>query len=69
MSQNKSNGALYQSNTSGFKGAVKSKNRWRAQITHDQKVIYLGLFKTKEEAHEAYLQAAQRLQGEFAKAA
>jgi len=69
MSQNKSNGALYSSNTSGLKGVVKCKNKWKAQITHKQVVVYLGLFNTKEEAHEAYLQAAQQLQGEFAKAA
>ena len=68
-SQNCANGKLRTHNTSGLKGVSKFKNKWRAQITHNQVVIYLGLFNTKEEAHEAYLQAAQRLHGEFAKAA
>lgn len=31
--------------------------RWRAKICIDYKVKHLGNFKTKEEAHQAYLQA------------
>ena len=69
MSQNKSNGALYASNSSGFKGVTKCKNKWKTQITHDQVVFYLGLFNTKEEAHEAYLKAASERHGDFARAA
>lgn len=68
-SQNKSNGKCYRHNTSGYKGVSKFRNKWRAQVMHNYKMVYLGLFLTKEEAHEAYLQAAQRLQGEFARAA
>jgi hypothetical protein len=38
---------------------------WQAQITHNKKVIYLGCFYTKEEAHSAYCDAAKGLHGEF----
>jgi hypothetical protein len=69
MSQNKANGALYASSSSGFKGVTKCKNKWKAQITHNQVVVYLGLFNTREEAHETYLKAASERQGAFARAA
>jgi hypothetical protein len=39
---------------------------WQASIKHNKKVIYLGCFHTKEEAHFAYRNAANRLHGEFA---
>ena len=67
MSQNKSNGETYANNTSGYKGVVKCGKRWKAQITHNNKVIYLGLHDTKEEAHQAYLLAAKGLQEDFAR--
>lgn len=66
QSQNKSNGKKYRTNTSGYKGVVKCGLRWKAQITHQQKVIYLGLYDTREAAHEAYIAAANELQGRFA---
>lgn len=39
---------------------------YRAQIMKDRKHIHLGLFKTPEEAHAAYVAAAKKLHGEFA---
>jgi len=66
QSQNKSNSKKPRSNTSGYKGVVKCGLRWKAQITHQQKVIYLGLYDTREAAHEAYVAAANELQGRFA---
>ncbi len=67
QSNNKSNGKRYNNNTSGFKGVVKCKNKWKAQITHQGKVIYLGLYMTKLDAHAAYVRASRELQGEFCK--
>jgi len=66
QSQNKSNGERYANNTSGYKGVTQMKNRWRAQITFKQRVYYLGLFDTPEQAHEAYVAKATELQGQFA---
>jgi len=50
---------------SGFKGASKIKNRWQANIRKDGVKIYLGSFKTPEDAHEAYCKAAKELHGDF----
>jgi len=66
-SQNKSNGKLYRHSTSGFKGVSKCGKKWKAQIVHGYKNIYLGCHDTKEQAHEAYLNKARELQGEFAR--
>jgi hypothetical protein len=61
-------------NTSGYKGVsyvpwsgkwLRNKP-WRAYIVVDRKQISLGMYKTKEEAHEAYKQAAVKYHGEFA---
>lgn len=35
----------------------KTPNIWRSKITVNNKVTYLGLFKTEEEAREAYIKA------------
>ena len=48
---------------SGLIGACwnKQNKAWKAQITHQGKVIYLGLYKTAQLAHEAYLTAKRKL--------
>jgi len=38
---------------SGIRGVRKQKNRWRAEVGHHGKTVYVGLFLTKEEAAEA----------------
>lgn len=68
-SKNRANSAKQPNNTSGFKGVVKKANRWRAQITCNNKTRYLGSFATPTEAHAAYLAAATAAFGEFARAA
>lgn len=58
-------------NTSGFKGVVfrrdKNAKPWRAQIGHAGRVIYLGAFERPDDAHAAYVAAATKLHGEFAR--
>jgi hypothetical protein len=56
-------------NTSGFKGVSwDEKNRlWCAQIQTHGKNKKLGRFSTKELAHAAYIDAAKKLHGDFAR--
>lgn len=45
--------------TSGIRGVYFNKNlqKWQANISSNRKRMHLGLFKTKEEAQQAYLRA------------
>jgi HNH endonuclease/AP2 domain len=56
-------------NTSGFKGVSwhKARGKWRATIKLNRRSIHLGAFNDKEEAANAYKEAASRLFGEFAR--
>lgn len=69
--QNKQNVGKPSTNTTGFKGVCRSQNRKRfyAYIRSNGAHLYLGAFDTPEEAHAAYCTAAERLHGEFARAA
>lgn len=69
--QNSMNVGLRADNTTGFKGVSKAKGRSRylAQIHVNGCTKYLGTFETKEEAHAAYVAAAEKYFGEFARAA
>ena len=65
--QNAANRKRRKTNTSGFKGVSyypKTKS-WRARIHVAGKGVFLGDFKTKEEAHAAYQKKALELFGEF----
>lgn len=66
--QNTQNRRWNKNNTSGYKGVSWSKRNqcWDAKIQSNHKCKFLGYFKTKEEAHAAYCEAALRLHGEFA---
>ena len=68
-SQNKQNGQKYVTNTSGFKGVHwdKEARKWRAQIRVNKKGLTLGRFATREEASCAYIEAAHKYFGEFAR--
>lgn len=70
-SANAQNAVISKNNTSGFKGVSYRTNRrmWRAQIMANRRHYNLGDFSTKEEAKAAYDNAAERLHGEFARAA
>ncbi|KSV78865.1 HNH endonuclease [Sinorhizobium sp. GL2] len=69
--QNNGNQKLSSNNTSGLKGATWNKRlrKWSAQIRVHGKLKHLGLFDDPAEAHAAYLAAAKRHFGEFARAA
>lgn len=47
-------------NKSGVLGALKSKDKFQSRIRVDGKYIYLGRFDSKDDAHEAYLQAKRK---------
>lgn len=68
QTQNRYNQARYKKNKSGYKGVGwhKAHGVWRARMGINKKVIHLGSFKTPELAHQAYKDAAIKIQGEFA---
>lgn len=63
IKQNAENSKDRSDNTSGFRGVVKRRdcNRWVAQIRHNGSNVYLGIFKTPEEASEVYEKARKKM--------
>ena len=53
--ENMQNMKMPRTNTSGFLGVSKLRNKWRAQININGRNTHIGCFITKQEAHEAYL--------------
>ena len=52
-----------------YKGTTRrSPNRWEAAIKIGYKTMYIGLYKTPQEAHHAYLNKAKELFGEYHRA-
>lgn len=68
IAENSHNVVLSKNNTSGCKGVnfVKSANLWRATIQCNRKRMYIGSFKSKEEAIKARKEAEQKYWGEYA---
>ena len=66
-SQNMANSVGRKNNTSGFRGVIPFKGKFRAIIMHERKLIRLGTFSAIENAAEAYRQAAIQLRGKFAR--
>lgn len=63
------NRGVSKNNQSGFKGVSTCSGRawkYRAQINVDGKRVFLGHYKTAEEAHAAYVAAALKYFGEYA---
>ena len=46
--------SMKRNNTSGYRGVSKLRNRYRARITVNKKVIYLGVYDTALEAAKAF---------------
>lgn len=71
-SQNKQNSSIYSNNTSGFKGVSWMNVRgpkWRASLRVNGKSIHVGYYETPKEAHSAYVEAAKKYYGDFARKA
>lgn len=68
IQENSFNQSIYKNNTSGVASVRynKNKNKWEADIQIHRKRIYLGAFKTKEEAIEARKIAEEKYFGEYA---
>jgi hypothetical protein len=67
--QNQYNRGANANNTSGFKGVFwdKPAGKWRAQLYHNRKSIFLGHYATPEDAAAAYADGAKRYAREFAR--
>jgi AP2 domain/HNH endonuclease len=69
-SENNANRCRSRNNTSGYKGVFRCRKtgKWRACICKNGQTIHLGAFTTPQAAHAAYVAAARKLFGEFARA-
>jgi hypothetical protein len=64
--QNMYNRPPYASNTSGFKGVCRHKDKWVAMIGYNGQRLHLGRFSSPTDAAKAYDAKAKELFGEFA---
>lgn len=64
--ENSRNSGRHANNTTGYKGVIVIGNRFQAQMGYLGEKLYLGLFRTPEEAARAYDAKAQELHGDFA---
>jgi hypothetical protein len=68
VSQNNANRRVHRNNKCGFKGVVRNHiGRWCAAIYKNGRRYHLGSFATPEAAHAAYVAAARKLFGGFAR--
>jgi hypothetical protein len=67
--QNQYNRGANKNNTSGYKGVYwdKPRKKWRAQIMHNKKTVFLGHFNDTKDAAVAYAEGAKRYAREFAR--
>jgi hypothetical protein len=66
-SENARNSRISSNNSSGFIGVdyKKSHKLWRARITLNRKEIFVGLFETAKEAHDARLAILKKYHEDF----
>lgn len=69
ISQNGGNRKLQSTSSIGLKGVQRNRHKFIARVTLGGIRHHLGTFDTAEAAHAAYFAGAQRLFGEFARAA
>jgi hypothetical protein len=67
LSQSNANRRVPRNNACGLKGVSRNRSRWRATIHKNRRKHHLGIFPTPQDAHAAYVEAARRLFGEFAR--
>jgi hypothetical protein len=69
QSQNNANRRRPRQNTSGFKGVYlcRTSGKWCARVRRNGRAISLGYYSTPQAAHAAYVAAARKLYGEFAR--
>lgn len=67
-SQNQANRGIQSNNVSGVKGVCwdRRRNRWKVFVGDKRRQIFIGRFKTFEDAVQARLSAALDIHGEFA---
>lgn len=68
-SQNHMNRGVYSNNKLGIKGVHMCGRKFRALIKKDGKQICLGIYRTLEDAREAYNKASELMHGEFSRLA
>jgi hypothetical protein len=68
-SQNGANIGAQRNNKCGLKGVCAYRGRWIAQLSVNRQRVLRAAFDTPEEAHAAYVAAARKHFGDFARAA
>jgi len=65
--ENSQNRKINANSTSGFKGVSWDNNnkKWKSRITHNGKLIHLGLFPCLTKAVKCYTEAAKKYHGNF----
>jgi len=66
-SQNNANRRRYRNNSCGLKGVSRHRRGWRATIRKNGRRHHLGIFRMPQAAHAAYVKAARKLFGKFAR--
>lgn len=66
-SQNSRNRRSMAGSSSKFLGVSKFRNKWKAQISIENKTTHIGVFDNEEDAARAYDKEAVRVAGEFAR--